>query len=592
MTHFFWMSAHIYRTNNGDLLSFLLTSQITLDFIINISLLIEQHFTLRSIRGDALGYIANEKRKNRNKQSGAPYPEAKLSVTSLARIFKNLNRSQLPFKKREKFFFVFIYLWLTGELASLRKQDNSARISDYSLPDLFRQQAYKACQKNAFRTVMYESTSWVEYAVAYPVEDRIVYLWQPVPSRLNPFFQRFISSRGYERPFLSSKEKGELKTMIEKRWKQHGLDELEQSVGRKDNLINYFNICIQNDNRLSALPRYVLTHQHHRVHHDHARYYQQESSDRIRAKIFRAHERYLERLMFEIRALNLKEKFTVERRTKDREGIELVYLVDTTLIQKIPKVFKAHSIEQLHYHDGESRPSSAQTPLLVGSRRNVDVVTLARFFRQLESDIHSHAILIEEDNSLEALISYYNLCTYHLTLCFLICTGVRPTHHISIESRRYFPGKKASVYDKGHYREIFINEYLSEQIHQYQRLQQRIMSRLPAQVFQLEKDVLWYLIDDNQTAQTVSASLLEQFLEQRGATFVAYSIRHTFAQFALEYVTPSSLSNAQIDRLMGHANMGENIGNDHIFPLHRQQLVQHVNRIASNFNLQKVCYVR
>ncbi|MEZ9077704.1 hypothetical protein AB4069_16745, partial [Vibrio cyclitrophicus] len=94
-----------------------------------------------------MGYIANEKRKNRNKQSGAPYPEAKLSVTSLARIFKNLNRSRLPIQKREKFFFVFVYLWFTGELASLRKQDKSAKISNYSLPNLFRQQAYKTCQK-------------------------------------------------------------------------------------------------------------------------------------------------------------------------------------------------------------------------------------------------------------------------------------------------------------------------------------------------------------------------------------------------------------------------------------------------------------
>ncbi|MBB1465656.1 hypothetical protein H5300_20510 [Vibrio sp. SG41-7] len=380
--------------------------------------------------------------------------------------------------------------------------------------------------------------------------------------------------------------------MIEKRWKQHGLDELEQSVGRKDNLINYFNICVQNDNHLSALPRYVLTHQHHRVHHSNARYYQQETSDRIRAKIFRAHERYLERLIFEIRALKFEERFTVERRTKNRSGIERVYLVDTTLIQNVPRAFEAHSIKQLHYHEGESKPSSVQAPLLIGSRRSVDVVTLASFFRQIENDILAYSMSIEKEHSLETFLSYYNLCTYHLVLCFLICTGVRPTHHISIESRRYFPGKKASVRDKGHYREIFINEYLTEQIHQHQLLQQRLASLLPAKAFHLEKDVLWYLIDDNEKAQTVSASLLRQFLKQRGTTFVAYSIRHAFAQFALEHVAPSSLSNAQLDRLMGHANLGEDIGNDHIFPLHRQQLIQHINRIASNFNLQKVCYVK
>ncbi|MCL9775497.1 hypothetical protein [Vibrio methylphosphonaticus] len=539
-----------------------------------------------------MSYIASEKRKNRNKQSGAPYPEAKLTITSLARIFKNLNRRHLPIQKREKFFFVFISLWLTGELAALRKQDNSAKISDYTLPDLFRQPAYKACRQHAFRTVMHESTSWVEYAVAYPVKNDIVYLWQPVPSRLNPFFQRFVSQRDYERPFLNPREKGELKTMIERRWKQHGLDDLERSVGRKDNLINYFNICVQNDNGLSALPRHVLSHQHHRVHHDHARSYQQETSDRLRAKIFRAHERYLERLVFEIRALHFEEKFTVERRTKNRSETESVYFVDTTLLHTVPLALTAQTIRQLQYREGESKPSSAHSPVLIGSQRSVDVVILASLFRQLENDIHSCAIAIQEDNALEAFIAYYNLCTYHLTLCFLICTGVRPTHHISIESARYFPGKKATVRDKGRYREILICDYLAEQIHQHQRLQKRLTSLLPAHALDLKKDVLWYLIDDNHKAHCVSACLLRQFLKQKGATFVAYSIRHAFAQYALEHVYPSSLSNAQIDRLMGHANIGENLGNDHVFPLHRQQLLQHVNSIAPNFNLQKVRYVR
>ncbi|WP_413282503.1 hypothetical protein [Vibrio sp. MA40-2] len=539
-----------------------------------------------------MSYIANEKRRNRNKQSGAPYPEAKLTVTSLARIFKDLNRRQIPIQKREKFFFVFIYMWLTGELASLRKQENSAKISDYTLPDLFRQQAYKSCQKNAFRTVMHESTSWVEYAVAYPIKNNIVYLWQPVPSRLNPFFQRFISQRDYQRPFLSSREKEELKTMIERRWKQHGLDELEQSVGRKDNLINYFNLCVQKDNNLCALPRHVLAHQYHGIHHKHARHYQQETSDRIRAKIFRAHERYLERLIFEIRALNFEEKFTVERRTKNRSGIELVYLVDTTLIQTVPAALKAHNIGQLHYREEESKPSSTLPPVLVGSQRSIDVVTLAKFFRQLEKEIMSQSRALNDHYSLEAFITYYNLCTYHLTLCFLIGTGTRPTHHISIESERYFPGKNASVYDKGHYREIFISDYLAQQIDQHQILQKTLASLIPAKIYRLDKDVLWYLIDDNKEAQYVSAHLLRQFLKQQGATFVAYSIRHAFAQYALEHIHPSSLSNSQIDRLMGHANIGENLGNDHLFPLHRQQLVQHINSIASNFNLQKVCYAQ
>lgn len=539
-----------------------------------------------------MSYIASEKRKNRNKQSGGPYPNARLTVTSLARIFKNLNRHHLPIQKREKFFFVFVFLWLTGELAALRKQDNRAKISDYTLPDLFRQPAYKTCRQHAFRTVMHGATSWVEYAVAYPVKNDIIYLWQPIPSRLNPFFQRFISQHGYGRPFLNSEEKDELKTMIERRWKQHGLDDVEQPVGRKDNLINYFNRCVQNDNGLCALPRYVLSHQHHRVHHDHARFYQQETSDRVRAKVFRAHERYLERLVFEIRALKFEEKFTVERRTKNRSETELVYFVDTTSIHTVPSALTAQTIGQLQYREGESKPSSAHTPLLIGSQRHVDVVTLASLFRQLESDIHSRAIAIQEDNTLEAFIAYYNVCTYHLTLCFLICTGVRPTHHISIESARYFPGKQASVRDKGRYRDILICDYLAEQIHQHQRLQKRLTSLLPAHALDLDNDVLWYLVDDNQKAHCVSAGLLNEFLDQTGVTFEAYSIRHAFAQYALQNVYPASLSNAQIDRLMGHANIGENLGNDHVFPLHRQQLLQHVNSIASNFNLQKVCYVR
>lgn len=161
-----------------------------------------------------MGRIANEKRENRSRQSGGRYPTIATTLTSLTRIFKDLNRTQLTTNQKETFFVAFIYLWFTGELARIRKQDQSAKISDYDLPDLYRLRGHQACARHAFRTVMHGKTSWVEYALGYPTKNGTVYLWQPVPARFNAFFQRFISKKATNALFSVKRESSYSKQLL------------------------------------------------------------------------------------------------------------------------------------------------------------------------------------------------------------------------------------------------------------------------------------------------------------------------------------------------------------------------------------------
>lgn len=535
-----------------------------------------------------MGRVVQEKRRNRDRQSGGTYPNIKTTITSLARIFKNINSSDLKVNTQEKLFVTFIYFWFTGELARLRKQDNSAKISNYKIPDLCRIKGYQSCRKHAFRTVMHGKTSWVEYALGYPTEKGVIYLWQPVPARFNVFFQRVISKKNYDQPFLSAGEKKAFKNIIEKRWKYHGLNEREQAVGRKDNLLNYFNKCASNDNQLSAIPRFVLLHD--ALHHKSARFYQKKNSNQIRAEIFKAHNVYIDRLMRGIRTFDWQDKFTYTRKAKNSPHPETLYLIDSKSDSTIPDSLKKNLIVQYAYQKGESKPSSADAPIEIGSQRLAKTTDVISLFQALHHDIERPL----RGESLDVFIEHFNLCTYHLALTFILCTGARPTHHISIESPRYFKNKKASIKDKGPYRELVINQYLAKQISHYQELQIELLERLPDLKEALraqEIKVLWHLIDEHQKPSLLSAALLDDFLSKRNAPFDAYSLRHAFAQYACVSIDPP-LTNSQVDRLTGHTTMGEDLGNDHIFPLHKQQIIHHLNRLTINFQLKEVCYAK
>ncbi|UJF18535.1 hypothetical protein L0B53_16165 [Vibrio sp. SS-MA-C1-2] len=541
-----------------------------------------------------MGKASSINKANRKDQSGGPYPPLKRTLSSLARMFNSINKKTLTTNQQEKFFITFIYLWFTGQLADLRKQNNSAKISDYTLPDIVRVRGYQPCGKNTIRTVMYGNIPWVEYGLAYTINKEVIYQWQPIPIQFNAFFQRFIAKKAYDTPLLTNKEREQLKQLIEKRWHYHGLNTLERSVLRKDVLIDYFNICAHNDNLLPAIARYIVIFKHDALHHPYARFYQSSTTEHIRAHIFHSHNDYIERLVVGIREFDWQNKFTYTRKNKTKDSSETLYFIDATSTPRIPAELapSVKTIAQLHYQEHATQPDGAMPNLRVGSQRYTPVVDIKTFFQQICEQIDNKKSQVLSQTE---LIDYHNLCTLHLALTFILCTGTRPTHHISIERTRYFPNQHATVSDKGRYRHIMINTHLSRQIAHYQELQNTLIHTL-SPVFNVNKcrvpkHVLWYFLDAKEGATYLSASVLRKYLKSQNASFVAYSLRHAFAQYALVSID-NKLTNSQVDHLMGHMRMGEDLGNDHLFPQHKTQLIHHLDALTVNFQLQEVHYAR
>ncbi|MEJ2911780.1 hypothetical protein [Pseudoalteromonas sp. C12FD-1] len=78
------------------------------------------------------------------------------------------------------------------------------------IPDFIKISGASPCEKHSFRTFYDGTVSWAEYAKPYKCKNRIVYLWQPMPTYLNVFFQKFISDQTYGTPFLNLKNTAHL----------------------------------------------------------------------------------------------------------------------------------------------------------------------------------------------------------------------------------------------------------------------------------------------------------------------------------------------------------------------------------------------
>ncbi|MEZ9856782.1 site-specific integrase, partial [Vibrio breoganii] len=102
---------------------------------------------------------------------------------------------------------------------------------------------------------------------------------------------------------------------------------------------------------------------------------------------------------------------------------------------------------------------------------------------------------------------YYNARTYELALLFVLLTGTRPTHHISIEREACFDLQRALIKDKGRYRLIDIPNYLRQAIESYLKLQARVLQTL-APNGASAMGPLWYLIDENNVAVPLTAKTL------------------------------------------------------------------------------------
>ncbi|WP_419237878.1 hypothetical protein ACN08P_10870 [Photobacterium leiognathi subsp. mandapamensis] len=345
---------------------------------------------------------------------------------------------------------------------------------------------------------------------------------------------------------------------------------------------------------ISAITKSVLLPEHYR-HHASAKAYQKENSDQIRYQIFNMHNHYLDRLdnTSQQYAINLSinsschkisslfdPKVTLPSYLNEGEGFGKIY------------AFK----RQRNYQDQGYK--FIQLPSVeIGSRRCLPKDTVIDFFKDIDDYVNKHATRLKWTKV--QLIDYYNACTYQLAFQFLILTGVRPTHALSLETQRCYGLKQAIHADKGRYRVIFLCNFLQQSIRDYLSLQKDILTQLKVET---TSPYLWFLLDNKSQPLHLNAKMMRQFMQQHWPNkdkdnIDPYCLRHTFAQLALTAINKKEneheheheherekellLTPQQIDRLMGHSSFGEHLGSDYCFPPNRKILLAFLNSLPT-----------
>ncbi|WP_261835829.1 site-specific integrase [Vibrio ishigakensis] len=499
-------------------------------------------------------FTAQQKR-NRANNSGGVAPDAQLIATTLAIALHRIHRKGDSETVRKRKVACFLIWWMTHELLDIEAIGN--------LPRLKRVTGNSECQPHALRPVRMNNISWIEYANAYLVKGAVEYLWQPIPDAFISLFIDALPS-GSSSPLLTEKQHKALCEDLGRKWKTLGKLSSHARV-RKDRLFRYWLHMGQSDPKLSTIAKSVMLTRHQDHHHS-AKAYQREGSDKIRFKIFEAHNRYVKRLVDAIRLHELKGyfPFQFEQRVKRPQ-----YLMQSGSIPQLER----------RQQNGTYTHVPAE-PIYVGSDRALSVDEVRQFFHSLSDAVReAHC----DTWTKESLRHYYNLRTYQITFQFLILTGVRPTHAISIEASQCFDCRHAMVRDKGRYRTVWLCDFFSHALKEYLAVQHIITLHLSLKP---KTNSLWYLLDEDINAVNLNAKTLRTAIQSFSANpnVVPYQLRHSFAQMALTANFPA-LTTQQIDRLMGHSEFGEHLGSEQVFPASKEAVHAHLNQLASLLGL-------
>ena len=511
-----------------------------------------------------MGKIAALKEKNKKHNAGGVMPNSHQTAASLAVAFEKFTKSSMLSHDSHRTLLLFIYLWLTDQL------DNITSLKD--IPDLRRVSATDKCEAHCLRNFKDGNISWTEYAQPYHTQQGTFYLWQPLPTALQVLFQAFVSSLSYQAPMLNQQEKERFYSELQKRWKPPQL--LRRCHrNKRDVFFRYFSYCIQVDAGLSSLAKMVLLGPN-RLHHKSATAYQVEETDRLRKKIFLAQNRYLERIIIAINQLKLSKHFIAhilgQPKNLSEPRIHIAnYLKNNGII----------TVYQLNTQNG-SKQYEAIPSMCIGSQRSLLEHDVVVFFKALHDKVEADNIA--KNMTLEQHRLYYNWRTIQLAFLFITLAGVRPTHAITIERRRCFAGEKVCVFDKGQWRPVILCSYLKTQITEYVQLQKMITMQFPHHRI---NQAMWYLIDDQGEQQLLTARFLRTKMHSLWPGVVPYQLRHFFAQCALTSLPPHHLATQQIDRLMGHSNLGEHLGSDNQFPLTLVPLQNYLEHLVARLGL-------
>lgn len=503
------------------------------------------------------------KKSNRRKNAGGVYPDARKIMLALGNRFQKIDaHRQLV---------CWLYLWLTNRLDGL---DELSQI-----PDLCRIPSSQSCQPYTFRIFKDGAQSWVEYALSYRQHDSVIWLWQPIPTLFNGLFLHVLQEQSYNSPMLDRHEKNALFRQITHTAKKTPRL-AAQSISPKNSLHRYISACIQVDAELSTLAKSVLLTPE-QLHHQSARYYQTETSDRLRYRIFTAHNHYCERLANQAKREGW---LTLFDRAVDASTNINPMRDEPRLATYLNKSYGEIPQYRMHW-EHNSRTFIQDPPTQVGSTRHLSDAVMIRAFNQMQRDLIAlHPV---KRATLMAKIAYYNHMTYTLALQFIALTGARPTHALLIERNRCYDGKYATISDKGRLRPLWICSFLQKQIQRYLALQQQLLVRLNLHPSKLPC-VLAFLIDEhNHDLRGLTAKDIQLFWRRYESNSVPYQLRHHFAQFALTHGYQVQLSTQDLDQLMGHSRFGEHLGSLELFPRLSERYIQHLDHLAARLQLKE-----
>lgn len=522
------------------------------------------------------------KQKNRRRNSGGIPPNAQQHALKLIAALKRLRQHYKPKKEPksakvsdyDRALLYFLYLWLTGQL----KACQDAR----DIPDLDVVSGSQPCQAHRLRKIRKTTPSWVEYAHPYPTKAGVVWQWQPIPNGLNDWFYHALSQRsnGSKTWRMDHKEKQRFSRFINTKWRTPSSLEGYRLI-RRDVFYDYFKHMMQTDAHLPTPSKHVGL-KGESLHHKSALAYQVRNSKKIRSDLFHAQTRYLARLRQSL-PLALSGELNAP---KACTFVEYPLLHASASLQAYLTV--PGEIDAFHYDYFVSKRDYVPLPSVdIGSQRLLIIDDLRRFFKALAKHGDS---LERKVHTLTSLKTLHNFRAYELALLLISLTGTRPTHAISIEKQYCFDQRQALVFDKGHYRPIWLNGYFRSALQRYQTLHISLHHRVP---HLNASPYLWFELNDDLICQPLSAKRLRQFMHDwwgrvnPHSQAVPYQLRHNFAQHALN--SPSAkLTTTDVDRLMGHSSIGERLGSDALFPVKEAKLIHFLNGIPGFLHLPPI----
>lgn len=507
-----------------------------------------------------MGKIAAMQKSNRNHNSGGVSPDLIAIVNTLCIAIERCKKQVSEQIDLDKLVCAFLLLWLNNKLTMITSVDD--------IPDIKRVSGNKECIENRVRIIRENNISWVEYALLYHTKLETSYHWQPVPELLNTFYLT-VFKKFYDN-LLNKHEKNALLKIIIEPWKTPQAFKYKQRVS-KNRFYSYIPTMVKQDPYLSLTSKSVLlpTEQ---LHHKSACAYQQERSDHICRHIFDFQN---QQLLLIQQTLN---KLEITLPYLQRENKRPDYLCDNS---RIPTFIREQTETTHSYRERHSA--------LFGSSRALSRDDVRQFFAHLHQELKNIKGIKGKALNIRSYREYYNFYTYVLAFEFLLLTGCRPTHAISIEIQRNYDFKQVMVKDKGRFRSLYLCDYLKKRIESYRTLQQALLTQLG-----LSQDFsyLWFLVDDNDHIVHLRAKSIRQFMQSHWPKntmkpknkVVPYCLRHTFAQTAASSMHPK-LTNQQIDLLMGHSNFGEHLGCAQRFPASRNIIENYLNQLPEYFFL-------